>query len=135
MKKVLSAILVIMTLCVLVTPASAATIDPIDPQYDHISSIYALIHIDESSGLATCGGEVNAKMMTPVKVVVQLQQYKDGKWKTLETWSNTGMCFAEETGFLYVLKGYTYRTKVTGFIYDENENIIESASGTDQQYY
>lgn len=134
MKKVISTILAVMTLCALAVPASAAVVDPIEPQYDHTSSLYAVISIDEN-GLATCGGDVTAKKWTPVKVVVQLQQLKDGEWKTLESWSNTGTFCTEQTGYLYVWKGYYYRTKVTGFIYDENGRIIESASGTDQQYY
>lgn len=135
MKRVISIILAVLTVCVLATPALAAVKDPVDPQYAHITSLYATIRIDSSTGLAKCSGAIRARKVTPVKIVVQLQQYKDGAWGTLQTWTNTGSFYASEVGYRYVLKGYTYRTKVTAFIYDESGKIIESASGTHQQTY
>lgn len=134
MKKIISIILAVLTVCVLATPALAAAKDPVDPQYQHITSLYATINID-STGLATCSGAIRAREVTPVEIVVQLQQYKDGIWRTLQTWTNSGSFYASEVGYYYVMKGYTYRTKVTGFIYDANGMIIESASGSHQKTY
>lgn len=135
MKKIMSLLLAIVTMCVLLVPASAAVKDPVEPQYEHTRYLYAVISIDQNTGLATCGGDVCAKGWNPVKVVVQLQQLKDGVWRTLQTWTNTGTMYTEQTGHYYVMHGYVYRTKVTSFVYDNNGRIIESASGTDQRFY
>lgn len=135
MKKMVSIILIILTICAVVVPASAATGNEIVPYFNHINSIYAWITIDEFTGIATCVGEVRAKQMNPVKVVVQLQKLEDGLWKTLETWTNTGTYYATKDGNYCVPSGYTYRTKVTGYIYDSDGNIIESGSTTDQYTY
>lgn len=135
MKRVISLIIAIVTLCVLLVPASAAVRDPVELQYEHTRYVYAVLSINNTTGLATCGGDVCAKDFNPVEVVVQLQQLKDGVWRTLQTWTNTGTRYTEQTGIYYVMKGYVYRTKVTSFVYDDTGRIIESASCTDQRVY
>lgn len=135
MKRIICVLLIAVSLFAAVLPASAATINDVAPCYVYISSIYARITIDESTGIATCVGEVNAKKMLPVEVVVQLQQLKNGTWQTLATWTNAGTYLAGESGSYAVASGYTYRTKVTGFIYDSDGNLVESGSGTDQVTY
>ena len=109
--------------------------DQLEPRFVAINSIYALLKIEESSGIATCVGEVCAKEMVPVEVVVQLQRLEDGMWNTLYTWSDTGTLFASMSGNYCVPRGYTYRTRVTAFVYDSDGNIIESGSGSHQVNY
>lgn len=141
MGKVRHAIVIALVICLTIVPIEASAVvekpvtDEIEPQFITINSIYALLQIDESNGIATCVGEVRARDMVPVEVVVQLQQLKDGMWNTLYTWSNTGTLFASKSGNYCVPRGYTYRTKVTGFVYDSDGNIIESGSGSHQVNY
>lgn len=141
MKKILCALVVALTLCMTVTPinALAATEEPFEgtiaPRFTAINSIYALLKIDEGVGIATCVGEMQAKEMVPVKVVVQLQRLESGTWNTLQTWSNTGTFYATKAGSYAIAKGYTYRTKTIAFVYDTNGNIIESGSATHQVSY
>lgn len=141
MKKVRYAIVIALVVCLTIVPIEVSAMvetpvtDQVEPRFVAINTIYSLLQIDESSGIATCVGEVRAKDMVPVEVVVQLQQLEDGMWNTLYTWSNTGTLFASKSGNYCVPRGYTYRTRVTAFVYDNDGNIVESGSGSHQVDY
>lgn len=111
-----------------VLPASAAVKDEVELLYTHINSVSAGLSIDETWGIATCSGGVDAKKILPVKVTVNLQVYKDGYWQTLKTWSETGTATAN-TSFSYAIaSGYKYRTYTIGYVYNSEGVILESAS-------
>lgn len=141
MKKIRRAIIIALAICLTIIPmnASAATEDPftdaVEPRFTAINSIYSLLKIDESAGIATCVGEMQAKEMVPVKVVVQLQRLENGVWNTLQSWSNTGTFYASKAGSYAIARGYTYRTKTIAFVHDTDGNIIESGSATHQVDY
>lgn len=141
MKKVCFAIVLALVICFTAVPVEVSAMvetpvtDQVEPRFVAINSIYSLLKIEESSGIATCVGEVCAKEMVPVEVVVQLQRLEDGMWNTLYTWSDTGTLFASMSGNYCVPRGYTYRTRVTAFVYDSDGNIIESGSGSHQVNY
>lgn len=141
MKKVCFAIVLALVICFTAVPFGASAMvetpvtDQVEPRFVAINSIYSLLKIDESNGIATCVGEVRAREMVQLKVVVQLQRLEDGMWNTLYTWSNTGTLFASKSGSYAIARGYTYRAKVTGFVYDADGNIIESGSATHQVDY
>lgn len=141
MKKIRCAIVIALALCLVIIPvdALAATedsfTDVIEPRFTAINSIYSLLQIDESAGIATCVGEMQAKEMVPVEVVVQLQRLENGVWNTLQSWSNTGTFYATKAGSYAIARGYTYRTKTIAFVYDNDGNIVESGSGTHQVDY
>ena len=109
-------------------PVHAAGTQQIMPRYTYIDSIWACISIDTAWGIATCEGEVVAKDVYPVEVVVYLQVYKDGKWETVKSWS------AEDTYSVYlskayaVMSGYTYRAYVEGRVYSSSGALLESTS-------
>ena len=141
MKKRCFAIILTLIVCFSIVPIGASAMvetpdaDEVMPRFVAINTIYALLKIDESNGIATCVGEVRAREMVQLKVVVQLQRLEDGMWNTLYTWSNTGTLFASKSGNYAIARGYTYRAKVTGFGYDADGNIIESGSATHQVDY
>lgn len=130
MKRIITFSLAIILLISLAIPVSAATKDTIQPRYTYINSVYAALSIDQSTGITTCTGSVTAKKNYPVEVVVRLQQDMGSYWYTLESWSTTGTISASLTENYAVYKGYEYRVYVTGYVYDSDGNIIESASGT-----
>ena len=114
-------------------PASAAVyyedIQQIQPRYTYIDAV-------GSSGKATCTGVGYAKdTYATVDMTVQLQQYVDGGWKTLEIWTGSDVNMAVVSGEYYVYKGYKYRTKTNMVVYDEDGNYLESASGTQEKTY
>lgn len=120
-------------------PASAAVyyedIQQIQPRYTYIDAVGAKISIN-SSGKATCTGVGYAKdTYATVDLTVQLQQYVDGGWKTLEIWTGSDVNMAVVSGEYYVYKGYKYRTKTNMVVYDEDGNYLESASGTQEKTY
>ena len=128
MTSTLSFALVLIFVFSLTIPASAAIIDDVEPMYTHISRVYASLTIDESLGIATCTGSVNAKTITPAKVIVRLQSYQNGAWLTVKSWSSTGTAVASSTNSYAIYKGYSYRVYVTGYVYDSEGVIQESAS-------
>lgn len=70
-----------------------------------------------------------------VKLYGYLQQYKDGKWKTIKTWSNLANgteCYL--SGSWYVASGYSYRFKSYAYMYVDG-NFVESTSYTSVNIY
>lgn len=128
MKRILSFSLVLVFLVSLTAPVSAATKDEEELMYTHISSVYACLTIDETLGIATCTGSVNAKNIVPAKVTVRLQRYQDGSWQTIKSWSETGTAVASSTNYYAIYRGYSYRVYVSGFVYSSEGAIQEAAS-------
>lgn len=131
MKRVISILLVLAVLvCTVAFPASAATSTDVEPLYDHINSVYANLSINKLLGIATCTGRINAKKIVPVKVIVRLQQYNEGTWTTVTSWNETGTASVSCTNQYAIYSGYTYRVRVTGYVYDSEGVIQESATVT-----
>lgn len=128
MKKVLAIVFIILVLVSSTASASAATKDAAELMYTYINSVGASLTIDETLGIATCSGRVNAKSIVPVKVTVRLQRYQDGSWKNVETWSETGTAGVTCTKYYAIYSGYSYRVYVTGYVYDSEGVIQETAS-------
>lgn len=112
MKKVISITLVFLLALSMVCPVHAT----VTPRYTYVDSIWACLSIDTTTGVATCEGEIAAKAGYPVKVVVYLQVYRDGRWATLKTWSAEGTYSAYAVGSYEVESGYTYRAYVAGYV-------------------
>ena len=136
MKRFLAVITVIVLFCgMAVIPAHAATVSVLQPRYTHVSVVQAALTIDESLGITTCYGRVDAKNFDPVKVIVRLQQFKNGYWTTLKSWSATGTMSAICSKQYAVYDGYRYRVSVTGYVYDSNGTILETASAIHEVNY
>ncbi len=128
MKKICSFVLCICMLCLLAIPASASTGNERLLEYDHIDTITANLTIDRFWGIASCDGSIEASGDDPVYVTVYLQKKVDDVWQTLTSWSNEGQIATSTGGRYAIAKGYQYRTYTAGFVYDDDGNIIDSAS-------
>ena len=128
MKRILSFTLAVTILLLLVVPVSAATKDEVELMYTYINSVYACLTIDETLGIATCTGSVNAKNITPVKVIVRLQRYENGIWQTVKSWVETGTAAVSNTNRYAIYRGYSYRVYVTGYVYNSYGVVQEAAS-------
>lgn len=135
MKKLIVSVLIILTVFALALPASAATIEPIQPMFVYIGGVTAELSIDETWGIATCTGSLSADYVKPVKITVRLQQYKDGSWITLKTWSKTGTASVVCTGQYAICSGYTYRVSVTGYVLDSEGTILESGNAKQSKVF
>ena len=78
MKKRCFAIILTLIVCFSIVPIGASAMvetpdaDEVMPRFVAINTIYALLKIDESNGIATCVGEVRAREMVQLKVVDNL---------------------------------------------------------------
>lgn len=128
MKRIIPLILVFTILLSLSIPVSAAVKDEVMPLYNEIDTVSAGLTINKTLGITTCTGRVTAKELVPVKVVVSLQVYKEGRWQTLQSWSETGTLTASTTHKYAVYSGYQYRVYTIGYVYNSEGVIQESAS-------
>ena len=129
------AIILIVVLFATAIPCVSAAGSNIQPLYNNIESIVVGLGIDEENGLAYCAGEVEAYYNVPVEVLVQLQVYKNGTWKTLMSWSDTGTGYAQVDQIYSVDSGYNYKVKVTGYICNDLGLPIESETEEKEFYY
>lgn len=71
------------------------------------------------------------------KVVINasIQQYKDGSWQTIKSWTSTSY---SNSGYLapnwYVMSGYYYRLVSNGSVY-QNDALMEQTSYTGLAYW
>jgi len=79
-----------------------------------------------SSGYATCTGSLTHSGSSG-KVQVTLQRYQNSAWTAIKSWSDsrTG-AICGVTGNYYITKGYSYRVKVSVYVYNSSGSLLES---------
>ncbi|MCT4597148.1 MAG: hypothetical protein N4A50_04635 [Vallitalea sp.] len=83
-----------------------------------------------SNGQASVSSYITARNVDSVKVVAILQQYNNGNWKTIKSWSETTKrTRGGAGGKWYVLSGNKYRIVSYGYTY-VNGREVESTSYT-----
>lgn len=132
MKKCISIVSVVLLVIVMIIPVQAATIMP---RYTYINSFYARLEIDATWGIATCEGEISTRNPHPVKINVYLQQYKNGQWVTLKSWTSEDLINASLMRHYAIDQGYKYRIYVEGYVYNSNGQIIETTSEAEEVTY
>lgn len=132
MKRCISIVSVVLLVIVMIVPVQAATITP---RYTYIFALFAGLEIDTTWGIATCEGEITARNSYPVKINMYLQQYKNGQWVTLKSWTSEDLQNAALTRHYAIDQGYKYRIYVEGYVYNSNGQIIETTSMVDEEIY
>ena len=128
MKRIISILLICTLFIALAVPVAAESYPSVQPRYTYVSSVRATLSINRTTGIATCTGGVIAKSVKPVKVVVYLQKDMGTYWETITSWSGTGTMSTEITNRYAVASGNTYRVYTAGYVYDSNNNLLESAT-------
>ena len=83
-----------------------------------------------STGKASVNVYLTAQNVDSVKVEASLQQYKNGAWTTIKSWSNTETgTNAGLAGTYYVAKGYSYRVVSCCSVF-KSGNLVEITSYT-----
>lgn len=118
----------------MIVPMGNANATGINPRWTHIQSMTAGLDIS-FWGVATCNGQLTAYENVPIEIMMHLQQNKNGSWGTLRTWSIVGTGALSSEKQYAVERGYTYRVVVTGYVYDANGNILETASASKSFVY
>lgn len=109
--------------------------ESIMPIFTYINLINTSVDISKS-GIATVMGSVKAIKTEKVSTTVRLQQFKNNKWQTLYTWSDEDKYSCTVERSRAVPKGYSYRTQVTGKVYDAKGKVIEEVTvHSTSQYY
>lgn len=94
-------------------------------RFTYISTFVNSINISQY-GYTTTSSYLYAPGVDQVKLNVYLQQFKDGYWQTIKSWSNTrdGDWNSLATGW-YVTSGYLYRCITYGYVYIDGY-VVES---------
>lgn len=135
MKKVLACILSTILIICMLTPYATATSpdennpEPITPEYQRVSNIFAGLSIS-SAGLASCMGAVTPTYASDTVVLTATLQYLSGStWHTYSSassWSKTGSGYQYVSGQTYVTYGHTYRVMVTAACTSSNGSVTET---------
>ena len=134
MKRLVSIGFVLLFLCSIIVPVFATGTTDVQPRYTEINAVSADLEIN-ALGIASCSGQVTAKHLNSVEVIVRLQKYTGTSWTTLKTWTSTGTATAYASGKYAVNSGYKYRVSVTGYVYDTDDTILETATARDEVEY
>lgn len=128
MKKLFAIILVCCMLLGAATPIAAMDAgSAIQPRFTYIDEVSATIIIS-NLGVAHCDGLIATRTLNPVKLVIRLQELDGSNWMTIKKWEITGTSAVTDTKSYAVYSGSHYRVKVTGYVYDEDGNLLEYAS-------
>jgi hypothetical protein len=140
--KTIAGFLVIMILCSSGwTSVQAKTSNPKKEESEVVqvkfTNIYAFINNFEisDSGKSTFTSIITARNVDKVSISCYLQQYSNGIWKTIKSWS--GEYKGTEYGLSsswYVASGYSYRLKSYAYVYKDG-TLIESDSYTSSNIY
>lgn len=118
--------------------ADVTTNDPIviSPQMEYIARAVASLTVD-SSGNAIVTSHISGSqgITNRVKISAKLQRYVNGRWVTLET-------FTDEKDFWYmslkdtykVSKGYTYRVQANVYAYSDSSSEMRIATSGEVKY-
>lgn len=105
--------------------------DEITPMYEEISALQANLSI--SSGSASCSGRIRATDQTQSsKLSLSLQKRASGSstWTTVATWTDTasGTSYAVVSKSISVSRGFSYRVRATGRVYNSNGTLLETGT-------
>lgn len=103
----------------------------IRPRFTYINAFQCYLSIN-TSGLAEVFVSLNATGVQVTEVKAYLQQYRNGVWKTVKSWSDTEAgtsCSLDKSW--YITSGYAYRVLSYGYVYI-NGIMVESSTITSQ---
>ena len=135
MKRFLTLLLVCAMFLALASPISAATAEPVQPRFAYINSTYVNLTINETTGIANCYSECTANSGVSIVSIGTLQQYTDGAWNDVKSWTGVGSRYAIIDKNWAVYSGYQYRFFVTFKIYNSSGILLESHTSSDSYYY
>jgi hypothetical protein len=131
MKKIIGLIIVMSILLTFEMQAYAADEKPageISPMYINLMSLSSHLDIDKL-GIAGCTANLTQSLSDgSCKLIMNLQKLdSDEKWSTIATWTKEGVMKCANVQYRAVSRG-KFRLSVTGEIYDNNGNFIESGT-------
>lgn len=107
----------------------------VTPMWTYIDSFYNYFGISDS-GKATVEVMLDSVDADEIRLEAKLQQYKNGSWTTIKTWTNSRdwvTCYISENW--YVASGYSYRLVSTGKVYKNGVMVEQTTYTSDSEYY
>ena len=121
----ISVLLTTSPVSVLAAEQSESLIAPCDLYTDRVSAHLTISSTGTANILVNVIGR--APLTTKIFVYVYLQQYKNGVWQSITTWSQTKTATSNSlTKNVAVEKGYQYRVKVSSYVYsgEKYEDLV-----------
>lgn len=107
----------------------------IQPNFTNISIFQTGFDIS-STGKASVNVYLTAQNVDSVKVDASLQQYKNGAWTTIKSWTNTAAgTNAGLSGTYYVANSYSYRLVSSGTVYKRGQVVEKTSFTSEIKYY
>lgn len=130
MKRFVILVLVLLMLLTSAFPVQASQTDenPITPRYTYLNIIETNLGINASTGKATCSASCQSISGYNVKIVCELQQYRNATWTTLQTWTKSGNANGYVSGSKTVASGYKYRAYATYYVYNSSGRQVEKVT-------
>lgn len=108
-----------------------ASVSKLNGNYEIVTPFFTNITLFQNvfdistDGKASISVYLTARNVDSVKVDASLQQFKNGDWLTIKSWTNTSAgTYAGVSGTYYVAKGYQYRLVTSGYVY-KSGSLIE----------
>lgn len=125
MKRAISLLLLLALSFALIVPASAAVAEPVQPRYTHLGITSGSLTINENTGIAYCIARCTAVNGVTIEITGKLQQWKNGAWNTLKTWTESGTILVTLDKQWAVVSGYQYRFFITYTVRDSSGTVLE----------
>lgn len=131
-KAAFKALCLILTLCLLLSSASASAVagESIQPRYSSIFLYTTGLDITPA-GRADCVSAVTVDIDDTVTLIMSLKKSSDGvTWSIEKTWSVTGTGTVALEKSYYVVRGYYYKVTSTATVYNENGYYLETGNSS-----
>lgn len=109
--------------------------DYISTYMDYISTASSSIYISKGEATVSCSAYGYQGITTRVKIDASLQQYKNGKWTSIATFTNESNSYRvsiSETSS--ITKGYKYRVKATVKAYNGSSVETRTVTSSEAKY-
>ena len=114
---------------------STGNYEIVTPFFTNITLFQNVFDIS-TDGKTSISVYLTARNVDSVKVDASLQQFKNGNWLTIKSWTNTSAgTYAGVSGTYYVAKGYKYRLKSSGYVYKSSSQIERTDFYSDIKIY
>ena len=107
----------------------------ISPYMDYIARANANIYVSKGEATISCSVYGYQGITTSVKIDAKLQQYKNGKWVSIDTFSkesNSYRVSIDETSS--ITKGYKYRVQATIKAYSGSKIETRTVTSSEAKY-
>ena len=137
MKRVLSLVLACALFSLVAIPCLAVTSEAsaINPRFAYIVVTNVDLEINQSINVTTNSLYCCTNDYYEIQATCKLQRYNNSKWNTVKTWTTSGMEEVSLSKSWAVPSGYTYRTYVTFYVYDDNGDLLETFADYDSVYF